>query len=272
MPFSALSPIHTPRTHQISHFSLFILLNFFPCISVCFRGHYRFFYFLFFRVFSGFRGHYWFLLLTSYFSLFRCPSKPQLLLQIMNISTALLESMVRNDIQLQRHVGLDAVDDDLVERHAHAGQRRGAGLAVGDQLADHGIVVGRNPVTVVDVGIHANAGATRRMVHLDPAGRGHEVFRVFGIDAAFDGVAADYDVLLTVGNAFPGGNAQLLLDDIHAGDHFGDRVLHLDTRVHLDEVELTVLIEEFEGPGPAVTQPLAGIGAALPHRLALLSR
>ena len=48
MPFSALSPIHTPRTHRISHFSLltshfslFILLNFFrvfPCASVAITG------------------------------------------------------------------------------------------------------------------------------------------------------------------------------------------------------------------------------------------
>ena len=80
MPFSALSPIHTPRTHQISHFSLltfyvllFYFLEFiFPCISVCFRGHHRFliFYFSVDSVDSVAITVFYFLLLTSYFLLF----------------------------------------------------------------------------------------------------------------------------------------------------------------------------------------------------------
>ena len=84
-------------------------------------------------------------------------SQPQFLLQVVDIGTALLEGMIRYDVQLQGHVGLDAIDDDFIESHAHAGQRRLTVFAVGDQLAYHGIVVGWNPVTVVDVGIHANA-------------------------------------------------------------------------------------------------------------------
>ena len=31
-------------------------------------------------------------------------------------------------------------------------------LAVGDQLADHGVVVGRDRIAAVDVGLHADAG------------------------------------------------------------------------------------------------------------------
>ncbi len=46
--------------------------------------------------------------------------------------------------------------------------------------------------------------------------------------------------------------------EIEPGDHFGHRMLHLETRVHLDEEELAVLIEELDGAGAAVFE--------LPHR------
>jgi hypothetical protein len=40
-------------------------------------------------------------------------------------------------------------------------------------------------------------------------------------------------------------------------------MLHLHAGVHLDEIELVVLIEELEGAGAAVADLLAGGGAAL---------
>ena len=45
-----------------------------------------------------------------------------------------------------------------------------------------------------------------------------------------------------------GGDAQLRLHEVDAGDGFCDRVLHLDARVHLDEVELALRIhQELDG-------------------------
>jgi hypothetical protein len=55
-----------------------------------------------------------------------------------------LQPFALPDPLVQRDVGLDAVDDGLVQRDAHACDRRGAVRAVGDQLADHRIVVRRN--------------------------------------------------------------------------------------------------------------------------------
>jgi hypothetical protein len=63
--------------------------------------------------------------------------------------------------------------------------------------------------------------------------------------------------------ALAGGDQDLLLDDVDAGDHLGDRVLHLHAGVHLDEVELAVLVQELEGAGAAVADAAAGLGAAL---------
>jgi hypothetical protein len=39
-----------------------------------------------------------------------------------------------------------------------------------------------------------------------------------------------------------GGHAQLPLDQVEPGDHLGDRVLHLQPRVHLHEVEAQVAV------------------------------
>ena len=54
-------------------------------------------------------------------------------------------------------------------------------------------------------------------------------------------------------SALAGGDAQLRLDQIDAGDEFGDRVFHLDAGVHLDEVELAVFVhQELDGAGVLV--------------------
>ena len=60
-----------------------------------------------------------------------------------------------------------------------------------------------------------------------------------------------------------GGDADLLLHDVDAGDRLGDRMLDLHARVHLDEEELVVLVQELERAGAAVADRAAGIGAAL---------
>jgi hypothetical protein len=43
-----------------------------------------------------------------------------------------------------------------------------------------------------------------------------------------------------------------VLHDVDAGDQFGHRVLDLHPGVHLDEIELAVLVQELEGAGAAV--------------------
>jgi hypothetical protein len=143
---------------------------------------------------------------------------------------------------------------------------------MGDELADHGIVVRRHGIAVIDVGVHADARPARGMVLGDGARRGQEGARVLGVDAAFHRVAADDDIVLCIGQALAGGDAQLLLDDVHAGDHFRDRVFHLYAGVHLDEIELAVLVQELEGAGTAVLHALAGLHATRPHGGALLRR
>src|SRR3546814_4336918 len=72
-----------------------------------------------------------------------------------------------SDLLLQRDVGLDAVDDHLAQRHAHAADGLFAVGAVDDQLADHRVVVRRHAIAFVDVRIHAHARAAGGVEVLD---------------------------------------------------------------------------------------------------------
>ena len=53
------------------------------------------------------------------------------------------------------------------------------------------------------------------------------------------------------------GDADLPGDEVEPGHELGDRVLHLQPGVHLQEVELAVLVEELDRAGVVVAAGLA---------------
>src|ERR1700761_4462644 len=111
--------------------------------------------------------------------------------------------------------------------------------------------------------IHTHTRAARCFEALHLAGARHEGVGIFGIDAALDRVAIDLDVFLANRQLLARGNQQLLAYQVDAGDQFGHRMLHLDTGVHLDEVEAAIFEQEFEGAGAAIADAQAGIDADL---------
>jgi hypothetical protein len=68
--------------------------------------------------------------------------------------------------------------------------------------------------------INANPRPTGRMPVDDLARRGSELEGVLGVDAALDGMAAQFDIALAEPELFAGGDADLGLDDVDAGDQF----------------------------------------------------
>ena len=62
--------------------------------------------------------------------------------------------------------------------------------------------------------------------------------------------------------------AQLPLDEVEAGHELGDGVLDLEAGVHLQEVELAVLVEELDGAGVDVAARLGDPDRRLAHGLA----
>ena len=94
--------------------------------------------------------------------------------------------------------------------------------------------------------------------------------RVLGIDAAFDGVAAESNVVLADGHGPGGGNQQLFTDQVNAGDLLRDGVLNLDARVHFDECGFMVdrVVEEFDRSGAAVAAFAGKFHGGFPDGLA----
>src|SRR5690606_11423148 len=117
------------------------------------------------------------------------------------------------------------------------------------------------------MGIHAHTGAARHMPVGDEAGTGNEFEGVFGVDTALDGMAAEFHITLTQGELFARCDTYLLLDQVDTRDHLGDRMFHLNTGVHLDEIELAVFVEELEGPGAAILHTAAGFGTPFANAL-----
>ena len=155
-------------------------------------------------------------------------------------------------------VGLQPRNLILVEHAAHTLDGILACGGPDDELADHGVVVDGDFVTLVDVAVDADTDAVRLGQLLDNAGRGHEVvLRVLGTDAALDGVAALEEFFLMQVQHFVVGDADLLLHQVHAHHFLRDGMLHLQAGIHFEEIEVTVLVH----------QELDGARAAVVHRL-----
>src|SRR5204863_5646172 len=125
--------------------------------------------------------------------------------------------------------GFDASDHVFAQRAAHFVHSLAAVSAVGDEFADHGIVMGGNGVAGIGMAIDANAAPARLIIHLDPARTRAEIIkRILGVNAAFDSVTFELDIALGMAEGLAHGNHDLIAHKIYAGDFFGDRMLDLD--------------------------------------------
>ena len=187
---------------------------------------------------------------------------------------------MRQQRRLERNVAADAADHEAVERLAHACDRMLAVLAVHDELGDHRVVIHRDLAAVVHAGVHPHAvqvrgvarehGLGRRLELHQPAGGRQEVAeRIFGVDAALDGPAIALHLGLRQRQLLAGRHADHQLDQVEAGDALRHRMLHLQARVHLQEVEALVLADhELHRAGALVLHGLGQLHRLLAHRLA----
>ncbi len=166
----------------------------------------------------------------------------------------------------------DAVDGEGIERARLRLDRRLARRRVRDELGDHRVVIDRDLAALEDAGVVANhrlaiRPLARRAIGHEPPGRGQEVAgRVLGIDSGFDRPAVELHVGLRNRELLAEGYPDHLLDEIDTGDHLGDRVLDLQTRVHLEEVEGLVLPRhELDRAGRVVVHGLGQRHSLLAH-------
>ena len=66
-----------------------------------------------------------------------------------------------------------------------------------------------------------------------------------------------------------GGDADLFLHEVEPGEHFGHRMLDLKPRVHLDEIELAVLVEKLDRADALVAEIAHGLRDAAADLVAL---
>ena len=173
----------------------------------------------------------------------------------LDVDRSRLELRAVEDRQDEGAVGRAVLDDHraLAQGALEAGGGLLAGAAVGDDLRHHRVEVGRDDVAGGDAAVDAHAGAGREVQHLDAAGRGREAHRgVLGVQARLDRVADGLGRLAF--ELAAGGDVQLQLDEVEAGDGLGDGVLDLQARVDLHEGEalLVGLVEELDRARVAV--------------------
>src|SRR4051812_902634 len=180
-----------------------------------------------------------------------------------------LEFGVVDQLLVEGDGGLEAVDDEFLERAPEAHDAALAARSVDDQLGDHRIVIRRYPIAGVEAGIDADVHAAGGDVILHQARRRSEGLGVLGVDPAFDGVAAKLDLVLLAGEALAARDADLLADEVDAGDIFGYRMLDLEAGVHLDEVEFIILVEELDRAGAAIAHVGHRLGDDAAHAVAL---
>ena len=148
----------------------------------------------------------------------------------------------------------DAVDLVMIKRQMQPVDGRLAGWRMRHKLGDHRVVIHRDFAALIDAGIHPHAFTRGLAIAQQLTDGGKEAAgRVLGIDAGLDSPAIRDDVILRQAELLAGGDADHLLDKVEAIDHFCHRMFHLETGVHLKEVEILVgTDDEFDRAGGPV--------------------
>ena len=178
-------------------------------------------------------------------------------------------------------VGLDAADAHLIDGAGRLAAHGGEASIPACDLHQQGVIVrGDDGAHAHVAAVQTDAEAAGGVVGGDLAVIGGEVVGgILGGDAALDGVAVEVDILLLrqadlrAAEGIARRHQQLGADDIHAGDHLGDGVLHLDTGVHLDEIVVAGLVhQELHRTGADVVDGLGDLHRVLPQGLHRLLR
>ncbi len=176
--------------------------------------------------------------------------------------------------------------DDVArrERFAHAHERELARRVPGDELGDHRVVEDRDRIAFDDAGVDAHVRRGLRQAQaLELAGTRQEILLgILGVEAQLDrvttGLARAGSVRFAsdaeqIDEGFAGGNAQLQLDEIEPEHHLGDRMLDLQARVDLHEIEIAGLADdELDRAGVDVVERARGRDRGFAHLRAQLGR
>ncbi len=168
------------------------------------------------------------------------------------------ESLVADQGTIEWQRGLDPADDDFVERPPHPVD--GGSPVRGDRhdLGDHRVVVRRHPLPGANRRIDPNARTRRHLPRPDAAGRRREdARRILRGQPDLDGVTHGAQRSRRGGDHGLGErrtrrDPQLFRDEIQVRDELRHAMLHLEARVHLEEPEPPIRVEQELGGGGVV--------------------
>ena len=178
----------------------------------------------------------------------------------------------RENAAEQTCIGLDAGDGVLLESAAEAGDGFLATVAPGDEFTEERIVVHRNGPAFVDAFIEADTGAAGRVARKNCSGRREKiVVGIFCVEADFHGMAARRDGFPSERKTMAGGNRDLQLDKVEAGDLLGDGMLDLKARVDFQKIKIEMGVDEkFNGAGVDVAAGAREANGGITHLFAKL--
>ena len=137
---------------------------------------------------------------------------------------------------MQRDGRLHTFDHKSIQRALHSHNGFGPVVSMRDEFGDKRIVIGRNYGVRITSGIDANSRPAGNAECRDLTGRGRKSIRVFRIDPAFDGVPSKFDGREHFFEPFAGSHSNLRFHQIYSGHHLRHRMLHLNARIHLNEI------------------------------------
>ena len=137
-------------------------------------------------------------------------------------------------------IGDDAGHFSCDERGAEPSKRITTIVASRDDFRNHRVVVHADDIAFAHSDVDSKLGVLvgQNQVVQSTAGRKKFPLRIFGIESSFDCVTGLAYVVLKERQRFTGGHPQLPLHEVQARYQLRHRVLHLQTRIHLQEIEV----------------------------------
>mmetsp|Transcript_4479 Transcript_4479/g.17622 ORF Transcript_4479/g.17622 Transcript_4479/m.17622 type:complete len:588 (+) Transcript_4479:3483-5246(+) len=185
---------------------------------------------------------------------------------------AALEGVVLENAHEEANVVPQTADRIVGERPVHVLDGIIAGVAIRDELGDHGIIMHRDLRAFEDAGVHTGVvGGLVQRDGLSRLGGDQEIFGlpvgvqrarrrkeaaqgILRVDAALDcmshGIEESVGGEKRIRKGPSGSDVDHVLHQVLARDGLGHGVLHLQARVHLQEVEILLLVaQELNGAG-----------------------
>ena len=121
------------------------------------------------------------------------------MLEVMDRDTSAEEIRIGEQVEVQRDICFDAIDDGFRQCDTHAGNGLIPIISIGNDFAYHRVVIGRHHIIMINMRVYADTWAAWRMILRDAASGRCQLIRIFRIDTAFDGMTLDYDIFLPHG-------------------------------------------------------------------------